>query len=242
MKAAAEGDYDYIVVSGFACLDSEGGVKEVEPYVSGELSTRVYKSEVMVDAPVTYRELEERELVALFYTYPCTAWGIGLVMKVLASFQYAEEALKEVHGRLMSPDVWTNSRFNFNVVGDNRDKFEDAFETVATIAADMSMTPAVSKRDLVVRAEETHQSVIQLCIESLQLERKDARKVAVKLMEMRHWCYNQPCGYGSNRQHQMWWWLDMKAGLHEIADSQSWGSWTFGGASSSNDEPPCCHT
>ena len=37
--AAAEGDYEHIVVSGFACIDDEGRVEEVELLVRGELLT-----------------------------------------------------------------------------------------------------------------------------------------------------------------------------------------------------------
>ena len=43
------------------------------PYVRGELLTKVYGSELMVDAPAMCQELDERELVALLYHFVLSA-------------------------------------------------------------------------------------------------------------------------------------------------------------------------
>jgi hypothetical protein len=56
---------------------------------------------------------------------------------------------------------------------------------------------------------------------------KDAHKVCVKLIEMRHWSDDQECGYGSNRQHHMWCWLNSdKSGFQLQSHTCRWGTST----------------
>ena len=70
------------------------------------------------------------------------------------------------------------------------------------------------------KAEEVYSDIFMFCSHE-----KDAHKVCVKIIEMHHWSHDQECGYGSNRQHQMWWSLDMDAGIYNSGNQRDWGLW-----------------
>ena len=117
------------------------------------------------------------------------------------------------YDQLMKKNTWTFSTFHCRVCHPHDDeKWKRMFEIVSRFP-----TVTVSEDILLEKAEEEFERVLQFCL--------DDHKVCVKVIEMYHWCYNQDCGYGSNRQHQMWWSLDMDAGIYNSGNQRDWGLW-----------------
>ena len=202
---------DHIVVSSFANLDGEGRVRENAPYVSCDAHLSSFIETLMPLSPRSYRQLNRSEFSALFYTHPCTAWRIGLVILVLWNFSHDELVLKEMHNLCMAK--WTWKAFKGRVCHPREDSlWRTIFELVAGFP---SVTESVD--ELLERAYFEYDKILMWCLHD--------HKVCVKIIEMYHWCYNQPCGYGSNRQHQMWLWLNMAAGNAKAAARQKRGHW-----------------
>ena len=98
----------YVCMMHECMIHVNGEVIEIAPFIGGlkELLGELYGYKEKL-APTTYQHLSEEQFIALFYTRPCAAWGIGLVMLVLARFDFTKEELKFIHEKLMSPTTCT---------------------------------------------------------------------------------------------------------------------------------------
>ena len=124
-------------------------------------------------------------------------------------------------------------------------KYDDTWDRIMGILEKIVLIP---KADLLDMAYEIYEGVFDCCfsyelidienevhatistnlVEEPVIHFKEVHKFTVKVIEMYHWRYNQVCGYGSNRQHQMFWWLDMDACVWDAAFRQDMGPWRFG--------------
>ena len=103
------------------------------------------------------------------------------------------------------------------------DTWDDIMEKVAGF--DIVRVRAIKKADLLRMAQEVYKGVFEWCFSDEIVDENVVHKFTVKVIEMYHWRYNQVCGYGSNRQHQLWWWLDMDACDWDAAFRQDLGPW-----------------
>ena len=105
-------------------------------------------------------------------------------------------------------------------------KWKAIFNLVTTLCVGVFDLPSID--DLLAFAQDIYKKLFDSCC-LVGSDHTLTHKVVVKVIEMHHWCFNQDeCGYGSNRQHQLLWWLNMKAGLYHLGDQQPWGPWNFG--------------
>ena len=73
----------------------------------------------------------------MFFTHPCAAWAIGLIMLVLGRIDFTPEELKCIHSRLMDRDMWTMNKFRLRILGGNEEKIDELFGIAEKIVAGM---------------------------------------------------------------------------------------------------------
>ena len=171
-------------------------------------------------APLNYRDLPDLAYLVMIYTHPCTSWAIGLLMLALMRLLFTDEQMKEIHGFFRAPANWSNKVFHPKI------SFPDTNVERWNTMIEMIPSKFSIDRDVFFQ---TAQSIYKEKFDhfiSFGIEERVSHRLTVKYVEMFHWSRNQECGYGSNRQHQMWCALGMSAGDKEAADSQSWKPWS----------------
>ena len=127
----------------------------------------------------------------MFFTHPCAAWGIGLIILVLGRLDFTPEELQCIHSKLMQRDMWTINKFRFRILGGNEEKFDQLFGIAAFLVAGMKTKVSINKTELIAMARESYSCLFQFILQNLELQGGDAIKVTVKVVETYLWCYNQ---------------------------------------------------
>ena len=143
-------------------------------------------------------------------------------------FGYSREELSLIHSFMFEHFTFKAFKAKVGPPSEDLQKWEDIF--ALAVRCD---TVIESFDTLLDTAHAIYNSILlQICANPNPnnfLTEKESHKFTVKLLECYHWSFRQPCGYGSNRQHQLLIKLDMPEGKKEFASQQKLTRWSIVG-------------